>query len=66
MRELSSKTAEQKLALFLFNLVHKFNQIQNYSHLISRLASSFAIGHFLDIEEINRSLETYSFDFTNR
>jgi tetratricopeptide (TPR) repeat protein len=53
------KTAEQRLALFLFSLLSKFGAGSNYVLLILRLASNFATGHFLDIEEVNRALEEH-------
>lgn len=54
----SGDTAEQRLALFISSLLNKFGASRDYSLLISRLASTFARGHFLDIKEINRQFDT--------
>lgn len=56
------KTAEQRLALFLSYIVLKFGKSNRYNALLSRLASAFAMGHFLDIRELNRSLESCVFE----
>lgn len=61
IKELAGLNAEQRLALFISSLLKKFGKSRNYSLLISRLASSFAKGHFLDIEEVNRSFKGYYF-----
>lgn len=56
---LNGDTAEKKLALFLFNLSIRFNKVKELVDLLSWLASSFATGHFLDINEINRAFNDY-------
>jgi hypothetical protein len=57
IKVISGDTAEQRLALFISSLLNKFGASRDYSLLISRLASTFARGHFLDIKEINRAFE---------
>jgi hypothetical protein len=57
IKVISGDTAEQRLALFISSLLNKFGATRDYSLLISRLASTFARGHFLDIKEINRAFE---------
>ena len=51
-------TAEQRLALFISSLLNRFGATRDYSLLISRLASTFARGHFLDFKEINREFDS--------
>ncbi len=59
IKVISGDTAEQRLALFISSLLNKFGASRDYSLLISRLASTFARGHFLDIKEINRAFEAH-------
>lgn len=51
---LKGETAEFRFALFVFNILNSFGRgINDYKSLILNLASSFATGHFLDINEVN-------------
>ena len=59
IKVITGDTAEQRLALFISSLLHKFGATRAYFLLISRLASTFARGHFLDLKEINRAFEAH-------
>jgi hypothetical protein len=61
IKSVYGETAEQRFALFISSLLHQFGASRVYSLLISNLASTFARGHFLDIQEINRTFEEHYF-----
>lgn len=56
-------TAEQRLALFISNVLHEFGRVRRYTALLEKLTSTFATGHFLDIQEINRIFERCSLKY---
>lgn len=60
IKVVSGETAEQRLALFLSSLCRRFAASREYSLLISKLASTFARGHFLNIQEINKAFATHN------
>ncbi|RPA46445.1 hypothetical protein EGC79_12400 [Shewanella vesiculosa] len=52
---LKGETAEFRFGLYIFNILNSFGRgISTYRSLILNLASLFATGHFLDINEVNR------------
>lgn len=56
MKTLSGDTAEQRFATLIYRVVDTPSRVDKYVKLISRLASMFAIGHFLDFDACNDAL----------
>ncbi|CDH20862.1 conserved hypothetical protein [Xenorhabdus bovienii str. kraussei Quebec] len=59
MMTLDGETAEQRLAILIYNVIDTPHQVRKYVELISRLTSEFAVGHFLDFNACNESLVAY-------
>ncbi|CTR52279.1 Uncharacterised protein [Escherichia coli] len=53
---LDGETAEQRLALLIYNVIDMPRRVRKYLELISLLTTEFTIGHFLDIKACNESL----------
>lgn len=59
MKILVGDTAEQRFARLIYSVIDTPSLVQRYKQFISRLASEFAVGHFLDFDACNEALVSF-------
>lgn len=52
--------SEEKLAIFLYNLIDRYKSVESLFKWLRIAASSFIFGHFMSFDEINRQISNHS------